>query len=271
MARRRFNKRRSSRRSNKRWNPMLERKTKQQYYRRKLKPSQTTLINNTKPSLNIPLNPRYLTKFTSSILGYVPAGVNNGYFVVKLNSPFQPYNNGAFAFTAPANNTGVLLGSVPLTVAPRGYSNLIAANMYQKYRVYASRIKVTAVSGNVGDNLLIAVTPTNNSTFSTAGAVAYQNVAFSKEKIINNGGDMESNTIINYIDVNSLDGLTKEQLMADDSKVGTLAGNPTDLSYWIINYQTTSATATVAQLGFNIELIHYTECFELNYEDMSIV
>lgn len=248
---------------------------KRKFYKRVIKRGTMTLMNRSKPSLNIPINPRYLTKFVVSGTGSVPApgaGFSSGIFALKLNSPLQPNNASTALFTGTANNSGVFLGGTLGGQNARGFSNLCSLNMYNKFRVYASKIKITCIPRAVTDSMVFCVYPVSNGTFNpTISATLDQSVAYSKELIASSNADMNRNTIISYIDLQSLDGLTREQLMSDDTKVGTFSTDPSDLSLWIVKYQNTSNANFTNNIGFNWEITYYTELFEMNYENMSVL
>ena len=241
------------------------------YYKKVLKKGQMTLVNSSKPKLNIPINPKFLTKFTVSATGYVPSAAGpSGFFAVKLNSPYQPLNASAGLFTAVTNGSGVYLGAISSGVNPRGFSNLCSLTMYNNYRVYASRIKITVIPRSVLDQVLVTVVPITNATLSAQTAELEQNVAFSKEIIASSNTDNNRNTFTHYIDLQSLDGLNKYQLMSDTTKVGTYQTNPSDLSVWAIKWLNTNNAALNSALAFNYEITYYTELFEMNYESMSV-
>lgn len=250
----------------------LNRRYRRRFVSKVLRPRIRTLRNKTKGRLNIPLNPRYLTKFTFSMMGVVPPGDGHtdGLFVIRLNSPSAPLLTNP-TFTSTSNNNGVLLGGITSGTNARAFSNLVSSSMYNKYRVYASRIKLTIIPRSVLDTTLVTVVPTtHNQGSQTQTAVLDQNVAFSKEKIVSSNADMGNNTIISYIDMPSLDGQTKQQFMADENKVGVLNQAPQDLSLWVIKYINTTNANYNSALSFNIEVVYYTELFEVNFENMNV-
>lgn len=260
-------------------------RSRRRYYKKVLKSRDITIVNNSKPGINLPINPRYLTKFTLSFSGYTTTAGDgsSGYFAIKLNSPFKPLTIGvsptiAPNFTAVTNGTGLGNGfstaQALLDLQPRGYSNLASPNMYQKYRVYASKIKVTTVPSVQADTSIVTVIPVTNSNGIAEIAGTAQNIAFSKEVVVTQGSDNKYNTVFNYVDLQSLYGKTKEQVMADDEFDANYNQNPSDgkIALWVVKYNRLNGNSNYTQqLGFNIEVTYYTELFEMNYESMSIV
>lgn len=274
-------KRRSSKRSYRRKRDLLTEQRGKKYYKRLIKPKNMALVNRIKPGLNVPINPRFLTKFTASLMGYVPAGTASGHFWVKQNSPYFPFAPLTNRFNGEQNGTGEIFGAFAVNgttaleitqINSRGFTNLCSALMYAKFRVYASKIKVTAAPQTNGDNILLSVVPlSNNSGPITGGPSQIQNVAYSKEKVISAASDAAGNTISHYIDVNTLDGVNNVQLMADDKKVGTFGADPEDKNIYQISWSTLNNTALAGRLPFNVEVTYYTELFEMNYDQQYIV
>lgn len=260
------------------------RKFYRKFYKRVLNRRATTMINPSRPGLNIPINPRYLTKFTLSFSGYTTTATDgtSGYFALKLNSPYRPVDVAGTTLTSPnftgANNrTGLsngISGAATLeALFPRGYSQLASDTMYQKYRVYASKIRVTVVPGAQADTSIVTVIPITDVVGLGEFAGLSQNVAFSKERVVTQGADNNANTVSNYIDMQSLYGKTKAQIMADDEFSASYNDDPVagKLGLWLVKYNKLNGSANyVSQLSFNIEVIYYTELNQVNYESMDI-
>lgn len=264
-------------------NPLTQRRRK--YYKKKLRNKDQVLVNYTKPSLNMPINPRFLTKFTYSLQGQVGtlAG-SRGYFAIKLNSPRFPGDTAAYIFTGSNNLDGTLAADHTSLAAgqSRGFSNLVSASMYQKWRVYASSIKVSFIPNTQADASMVVVYPVTNIQGVGPLAVRDTSVAYSKEKVAMSGADGGSSTIKHYIDLQSLLGLSKEQIMANENLVGQgpstsfpTGQDPSNLLYWIVSYKrlndkTDYSTTLGSRPSIAVEVTYYTELFEMNYDTMNI-
>lgn len=241
---------------------------RRRFYKSKIARRNLVMTNTTRPSLNIPIAPKYRTKLTASAMFTLPATADpNGVFYVKLNSIYRP-----FQFVS---NTLVISGGLDkLTLNPRGYANLMGS-LYTKYRVYASKISVTGVPHSVLDSFLLTVYPSED-TQGSVDPLQAQNIAYSKEKMVNSNASMGSNTVHNYIDLCSLRGENRTQVMCNDQLSGAVSQDPPALSNWYINYRSSQPDRTGEEnhnnsvVTFNIDIVYYVELFEMNYDQMSL-
>lgn len=278
MARfRRGIRRRFNRSSKRRYRSILGFKSKRRYLKHKVKPIDKTLVNNTRPSLNIPINPRYLTKMTMSFAGNTQIATTAGgagQFYVKLNSVHYPLQTTP-SFVDASNLSGAFLATTPAisitSFVPRGKPNLLSANMYNRYRVYASKIKVTALPQDPSDSVVLTVIPLSNTVGDGGEASIAQNIAFSKERICTLQADNKDNTIIQYMDCPSLFGKTTEQYMADENMSAGYIANPVITAHWAVKHQRLAGGDYTDNISFNVEVVYYVECFEMNYESMTTV
>lgn len=240
---------------------------RRRFYKSKITRRNLVMTNTTRPSLNIPIAPKYRTKLTASAMFTLPATADpNGIFSVKLNSPRLPF----VGVGAPLEVAGSQAKGL---IQSRGYSNLVGS-LYTKWRVYASKISVTGVPHSVLDTFLLTVYPSEDNQGSIDPLQA-QNIAYSKEKMINSNASMGSNTVHNYIDMCSLRGENRTQVMCNDLLTGTTSTDPVEMSNWYINYRSSQPNRTGEEnhnnsvVTFNIEVVYYVELFEVNYDQMS--
>lgn len=246
--------------------------------KRVVNPMLLTSKNMTRPSLNLPITPRYLTKFSYGFAGRTNIGTTNGSagrFVLKFNSPYLPGNYTATAnyrFIDSNNLSSVLITptSSLATLSPAGYDQLCSVNFYRRHRVGASMVKVTCQPTNEADNILLCIVPipanlaSNLASFDSA-AVRAQNLPYSKERVCTLNNYVKGNTIKHYLDVPSLEGKRKEQVLDDDEYQAQYNADPTQINLWLVTWQTMSGANLTGDLNFDIQAVYYTELSELTY------
>lgn len=228
----------------------------------------------------LPFPERYRTKLHMEVDGFwLPAVLANNYAQAgpPVNQYFTVLGNGVITPFA-ANSTSAIAATL-MTLNNQGLhpiatSNPIGHNLlqtiYNGYRVFSSKIKVTAIPQSIVDPINLVIIPSfnqgsllltpNNPTQDVAYLAQYP---FAKSKTIqcNSGNYVLSSSISTH----KLLGITKQALLNDLSGNYTVRdganGNPGSVYNWYIAWQTEDNAAPAGNIGFKVEITYYIEYF----------
>lgn len=213
----------------------------------------------------LPFPPRYRTKMTFAIYGAIAAGgldaLGEGEAYVNLNSPFKPINNGSWGL----GGSGPFSVANPVAVSalmPAAYTQICNQNLYQKFRVYSSSIKVSVNPGDVRDYLELCVIPTDDTGIPTIVSTA-QSLPFAKCKQILTGKGPSH--VTNSITLHKLAGVTKSAVENDLSNqfIGDFNADPATRYYWRILVGTNQQTDNFVGMAFEMKVTYWVEFFNL--------
>lgn len=224
----------------------------------------------------MPLPPRYVTKFTISDRGYQPPVATDWiYAYIKLNGLASPFNT-----SHPVTN-----GDRNVTLAlPAGLQSLLNANAYRGYRVFASSIMYKLTPQNPADQLGVLIIPNQVGVpieGLAPGPLTYsQLLAQPMARNMNFNSSQNKQWCKNRISVSKFYGVRSSAIKDDLSGqfIGTAdptTGNLTDpsnqvlWSIWIKDLQGNTITQNV---GYELKITYYVELFNLaigNYEDLA--
>lgn len=188
----------------------------------------------------------------SSIAGWIPAGTGTNQYFVRGNSVYLPWIGGNWANALPAI----------ATTNPQGYASLVNADIYQKWRVISSRIKIQLQPEAAVDNVICSVTPTFLAAqpATVEKALAHE---FSRSANISMSQPTGSQTIVNKITTHRLLGVRKQALLDDLSGqyIGATAATPLLTWSWLINFDTSDKTVTINRLAYRVDMEYDVELF----------
>lgn len=106
--------------------------------------------------------PRQFVKLACGFQGFVIAqAVTGGYFSISP-AQFETPFDGAFLFSSASNGFGQVTGNTSLAGNYAGYTML--TQQYQAYRVHSRRLTVTAMPSLAGDQIQLAIVPSNQAS-----------------------------------------------------------------------------------------------------------
>lgn len=188
----------------------------------------------------------------TSVEGYVAPGTGDQRYFCVMNTGITPFNGGGWTNSTPAI----------ATVKPTGWSNICNVQMYETFRITASRISVTFAPEAQVDSVNVTVTPSflNSQPASTALAIGQ---AFTRNALIVEGQPRSSNTVVNKVSLSMLLGVSEKAIQDDLSArfYGGYNTNPSILAYWVINFNVVNGTVTINNLPWVIELEQEVEFF----------
>ncbi len=189
-----------------------------------------TIVNN--PRFGF-ISPRCKSTFKySDVITFTLATTAGGQYVYKLNGMFDPDTTG----------TGH---------QPYGFDQML--NLYQRYCVIRTKYRIEA--GPSSDRLLVGAvaastvttTVTNLATFDLAAESPHSTV-----KALSFGGGPPA-VIQRSIATNTILGVTKSQMLADDLFQGTTSTDPTNLTVLTVFYYNPSAGSVTTSFQINLE------------------
>lgn len=226
----------------------------------------------------LPLPPKYRTKFTAKFFGSVPAAAGSASrtWLVNFNDPSLPFaytGTGTFGastnlFDAPsiANNT----------LNPTGFTTLWNTNMYQAARVYSSSIALEMIPSALADTVEAYIMPisaipaagfvvgTSNYMALSQPLTKSQIFSSSKTNNIKNKGQL-----VNYCSQHKLLGVSKRAIEDDLSgnyeiDLANNTPNPLVPTYWQLGYDTLNKADLATFLDYRISVTYYVELYSLN-------
>lgn len=218
----------------------------------------------------MPFAPKYRTKMTIKFMSYIlPAGLDgsgNGRAYIGLNYCYQPLNNITWQGIV---GTGpfYINGTVTTGLQPLGFSQLCPSSgqFYRNYRVYSSKLSVSAAPQSPADYFEMAITPSRNTNVPNATDVAMAQ-PYTKSKVFWTGKTNANATdvLTNYMPVHRLAGVTSRSIQDDLS--GNFTGNyagvlPVTQYYWVVNISALSAVDTTANIMLTFEINYWLEFF----------
>lgn len=196
----------------------------------------------------MPFPPRYRTKLQCDLQGYVTsATAASGNFYFLMNSIYLPAASGGFPNSSPAI----------ASLLPTGYSSLLNAHLYQRFRVFASKITVQVVPSAQADTVNFTITPSN-----AAGtpSVTYTAMAqpYTTSRLCQSN---QKSFVKNFITQHKLEGVPKKAIEDDLSGnyEGSYATQVNQPRYWNCNWSTVDAVNTTTPLLFVVRLEYFVE------------
>lgn len=203
---------------------------------KKMKRGATTLVNASGLS---PIPSRYITKmkYAQSV---TLSGTGAQVYQWNLNGIWSPSRTGG-----------------PGSHQPYGYDQL--ATLYNRYRVFATRYVVTAISDNF--NIQYAVLPSNNTLPPITNVSEARENPRCQYAVQNPGGTLKK--ITGKVSLPALTGRTKAQYMADDSYQSIINLNPTEImTLGVYTQGLNDDTGSEMSRTINILLEYYVEFFD---------
>lgn len=184
---------------------------------------------------------RFVTKVTYNAYLTVGNGTSDyaSYYVFRGNSIYDP------------DFTGV--GGQPL------YHDQLAL-LYQQYKVYGSKIKVSWIN-NGTSHARLAVTPANTSTAFTDIEQATEQQRATNRHLTVKGGARDMVVISKYASTSNILGFEGKSF--DDSAEADFGANPTEEWYWHLTAESGIPSSTYYLSTYaEVQLTYYIECFE---------
>jgi len=206
------------------------------FFKSAVKRGGQVMVNKVPAKMHDVVAPHYLTKLAYGFTGYqltTVGGLGAGlsYFTIALNSLTFPGNVAGIARFTDASFQGTL---VPATLAlnalnPMGYSQL--GVLYQQYRVFASKITVVYNPNATLTSNMVCIYPQSNAGgFAAPEVLDMQralNLPYAKFKEVTSQNMVKNNSISSYMDVATLNGLTKQQMIDDNNYASpSIPGSP---------------------------------------------
>lgn len=219
---------------------------------------------------NMILPERMRTKFYATYTAYTGTGAGTGYydFDLKLNSLYHPFN-GTTPLTAAGFSAATNWPAVNV-LAPIGFSNVCNVNLYQRYRVYASKIAINILPSSITDQFLLCITPSDN-TGTPGNCYAAQHQPRSKSYLFQpNRPPPTPDGLVNYCSVADLAGTTRRAVEDDVSQQfgASYNADPGYTFHWVITGQLTDGATLNAPLEINIVVCYYCELWFLAQADL---
>lgn len=145
---------------------------------------------------------------------------------------------------------------------PNGYSSLANQELYQKYRVLSSRIKVVFSPQAQVDSMVVCVTP-SFSPSTPANVATAQDVQFTMTKSVQEGTPIGSQMVVNRIATHQLLGVRAQAILDDLSGQFNSAynGTPANAWSWVINIALADNVVSVNPIPYRIEMEWEIEFF----------
>lgn len=220
---------------------------------------------------NMPIAPKYRTKMSCDWLAQIVAGKlpyttgQNAY--VGLNYLYHPVSNNSW-FPVTGYGPFTITSSIGASsIMPAGFSQICPSNgqLYRDYRVYASRITVSAIPTVITDAFQMTLTPSESTTTPGEVSVAMsQPYTTSKTFFSGKENGTKGDVLTNYISVHKFNGVTQSAIQNDLS--GSFTGGfnatyPGLLNEWVINVQPLSGAANTGPILFRFRLDYWVEFF----------
>lgn len=216
-------------------------------------PIKLTYMN---PRRQMPFPTRFRTIMTSGFRGIIPAGSTTVQYFCKLTSVNLPFAGGGWPNSSPA----------VATLYPAGCRVIWNTNLYNRFRVESSRIKVILSPVTSLDTMLVSITPGvfANVPASAQIAISQPNAVW---KTISYSTPESARTLTNRIAVHQLVGVRKQAI--EDDLSGQFYGNivsgtpvePVAQHYWVLNAERNDSGSVNSNFGFEVELQHEVEFF----------
>lgn len=207
--------------------------------------------------LQQPMPPRYRCKFSIGAQFNVDPAQNvaSGSFRVDMNNirePFSPSGLDAVPYANFAPGTAA-------TLNPANYSALVNAQLYQKYRVYSSKMILKVIPSAQADTVMVTVVPALSTTGPTSTGTALAQ-PFCKSRLFQSS---QIGVISNYIAQHTLAGTTRRAIEDDLSNryMGRYTNDTIEQFYWFVNWNTVDAINLSTPLIFEVKMEYYCELF----------
>lgn len=207
--------------------------------------------------LQQPMPPRYRCKFSIGAQFNVDpaASVASGAFVVDMNNIRLPFATSGLDAAPYAN----FAPSTAATLNPANYSALVNAELYQKYRVYSSKMILKVIPSAQSDTVMVTVVPALSTLgpSSTGTALAQP---FCKSRLFQAS---QIGVISNYIAQHTLAGTTRRAIEDDLSNryMGRYTNDTIEIFNWFVNWNTVDGVNLTTPLIFEVKMEYYCELF----------
>jgi hypothetical protein len=204
---------------------------------------------------------RIRTTVRTAVQGYLPsASAAAGYAYIYANSFYEPFNTSNAVNTS---NFGLsLTDGTSVSNNPTTYA--FWASGYQLYRVYSSKLSITAVTGAAGDSMNVWMYPISlNDSVPTANLQRSSGQPGFKRMMITSG--MRPSTITCSIRPSQVLGYTDEEYRTSkDSESPFGAAPATDATaIFIVDYATMDGGVTSQQVYFEFCMTQDIEVFQV--------
>lgn len=134
---------------------------------------------------------------------------------------------------------------------PMGFDQLMT--LYQRYRVNASSVKLTAVNNTAACGVRAVLVPSQDS-----GLATYQRLAesqYSKRALMANGNGQSRSFLKHYASTRKIYGIKDS---SEQEYSGTATTNPTNQWYWYTVFEAADGF-TILDLQFDLTITYYVE------------